>query len=329
MGMKSDDQAGTGDAGPMQPEDMRTIGALRTEAPSAEVIARLSDRLLRAAAQNPDHSEAGRAAAAEVLRSRGVILTPWAVAAASFIDAKDLTRGEALFFGASARFRRALGGLAVLAALALIAAAASSAFDQSLARAAMVGCVWATLAFSGLWLAASLFRRHPARLCYFRDETKDGAGRFVRELAPYGHVIGYRAGEPGRVRDAASYRNAVAGLRNRLLLNLRTLLSDRETLSFSAAPAWAAMMAELLARSSDALIVDVSHGAPPQWSEIEPQASRCVFVSAWGRHQEAEAALAALGVAGPCFFYAPDGEIQRRRQFRAAILAAMRAAHPA
>jgi hypothetical protein len=325
MGMKSDDQAGTGDAGPMQPEDMRTIGALRTGAPSAEVMARLSDRLLRAAAQNPDHSEAGRAAAAEVLKSRGVILTPWAVAAASFIDAKDLSRGEALFFGTGARFRAALGGLAVLAALALVAV---SALAQSLPRTTVAGCVWAAFGFSVLWLAASLLRRHPARLCFVRADASNGAGRFVRELAPYGHVIGFRAGEPGSVRDAASYRKAVASLRNRLLLNLRTLLTDRETLSLSAAPAWVAMIAQLLTRSSDAVIVDVSRGAPLAWSEIAPQASRCVFVSAWGQQQQAEAALAALGVEGPCFFYAPDGEIQRRRQFRAAILAAMRAAHP-
>jgi hypothetical protein len=52
-----------------------------------------------------------------------------------------------------------------------------------------------------------------------------------------------------------------------------------------------------------------------------------VFVSLWGKTEEAQAALSRLGFANSCFHYAPDGEIQRRAEFRAAVLAAMRATH--
>jgi hypothetical protein len=98
-------------------------------------------------------------------------------------------------------------------------------------------------------------------------------------------------------------------------------------LSVNATPEWRPAATQLLADSSDALIVDLSNGAPDDWSVIQPQAARCVFVSAWGRYEQAEAAFASLGLPGQCFFYAPDGEIQRRGLFRAALLAAMRAAH--
>src|SRR5262249_12026174 len=88
-------------------------------------------------------------------------------------------------------------------------------------------------------------------------------------------------------------------------------------------------LAALLASSSDALIVDLSDGLPADWSTLQAAVSRCVFVSAWGQHEAAEAAFASLGVAGPMLCLSPGWEMQRRGQFRAAVLNAMRAAHPA
>jgi len=52
-----------------------------------------------------------------------------------------------------------------------------------------------------------------------------------------------------------------------------------------------------------------------------------VFVALWGKLEEAEAALRERGISAVVHHYAPDGEIQRRPAFRAAMLAAMRATH--
>jgi hypothetical protein len=54
---------------------------------------------------------------------------------------------------------------------------------------------------------------------------------------------------------------------------------------------------------------------------------RAVIVADWSNLEAAEAALQDWIANAPCFAYAPDGEIQRRGLFRAAMLAAMRAAH--
>lgn len=84
--------------------------------------------------------------------------------------------------------------------------------------------------------------------------------------------------------------------------------------------------------SSDAIVVDLSDGG--SWAlaaciQAEGAASRCVFVALWGRLEEAEAALRAAGLSQRVFPYAPDGEMQRRPLFRAAMLEAMRATHAA
>lgn len=235
-----------------------------------------------------------------------------------FISAKDLARGDGLFFGAGRAVRRGLGALVVLAVLALLGAGAAAALHIGVARELVPAAAVAALGFGVLWFFASLLRLHPARVCYVRARANHGARRFTRELRPYGHVIVYRAG--GRAGDA---RHVASSLHNRLALNLRALCSDQQTLTLSAAPE----VTQLLARSSDALIIDLSNGRPADWDMIQGEAARCVFVSAWGAHAQAETAFAGLGVPGQCFFYAPDGEIQRRGQFRTAMLVAMRAAH--
>ncbi|HRE45325.1 MAG TPA: hypothetical protein PKY87_15320, partial [Terricaulis sp.] len=83
----------------MQLKDMRTAPALRADDPSREAAERLPDRVLIAAAQNPDHSDAGRAAAAAEARARNVSVTPWRLRVPGFLSAADLAKGERLFFG--------------------------------------------------------------------------------------------------------------------------------------------------------------------------------------------------------------------------------------
>lgn len=266
----------------------------------------------------PDQAGAGSAAASS--REARPLRTAGAPSVPSFLSAKDLARGDKLFFGPARAVRRALGALAVTAVAALIAAAVARAFGYAVPADALVIAGMAAVALSVIWFFAALLRAHPARVCFMRANAKHGAGRFTRELRPYGHVIGCRTG-----KQPAKSHNVASTLRGRTMLNLRALFSDHETLALDGS----ADVAALLAGCSDALIVDLSDGAPENWSAIQPEAARCVFVSAWGQHERAEAAFAALGLPGQCFFYAPDGEIQRRSQFRAAMLAAMRAAHPA
>jgi hypothetical protein len=315
----------------MQLEDMRTISVLRSAAPAPEAIARLPDRVLRAAVQNPDHSEAGRAAAAEVLRARGVTVAPWSIAAPGFIRSDDLRRGDAPFFGAGRAVRSVVGAATLVAAAALIAAVAAPKIFEIIKPNAALIAAGAVVVLAALWFLTGLARLHPARLCCVGQQSGFGGRRMLaRELRVYGHVITLSAKDgAGAVRDAASYRACAARLHNLPLMNLRTMCADAQTLTVRAAPRWRAMVARLLAGSCDALVVDLSGGAPDDWDSILPQSPRCVFVSAWAQHEQAEAVLAGAGIARPCFFYAPDGEMQRRGQFRAALLAAMRAARGA
>jgi len=242
-------------------------------------------------------------------------------APASFISAKDLVQGDKLFFGAGRMLRRGLATLSLLAGLGLMGAIALDVAGLRLGPASMFSFGAAALAFAGFWVLASLFRLRPARVCYMRPDLPLGGARFTHDLRPYGHVIAYRTASNGAGK--AKLGVVARRLSHRFALNLRNLFTDRQTLSLNAAPE----LTQMLAQASDVLIVDLSAGAPRDWDLIQPQAKRCVFVSAWGQYEHAEAAFAALAAHGQCFYYAPDGEIQRRGQFRAAVLAAMRAAH--
>ncbi|MFT3729536.1 MAG: hypothetical protein QM759_17065 [Terricaulis sp.] len=300
----------------------------------------------------------------------------------SFISAKDLARGDKLFFGAGRRVRRVLGFLTVFVLVSALAiafvmeqggervmspiydSAVSCSYDYictpvagrvidpvivhpkprppppTISRAQfranmllhdrllmswqlspwVLGATAIPLFF---WLLACVFRSKAARVAALNLRStraqSDMRKMMRRELRPYGYVI---APCPKSGHDADVDKFA-ASLRHRFALNVRTLFANHATLSPSAGPA----VTDVLARSSDVVIVDLSNGAPSDWSLIQPQAARCVFVSAWGQHEQAEAVFAGLNQPGQCFFYAPDGEIQRRGQFRAAMLAAMRAAH--
>lgn len=217
---------------------------------------------------------------------------------------------------------RLLGWLLLLSLLVLVAACVAPALGARFPRDVILPAIGALLALSGLWLLASIVMPHAARVSYMRARATHGGARFTRELRPFGHAVVYRTSGGGR----GAAPEAVAGaLSNRVAMNLRALCADREVMTLKAAPD----ATSALVQASDAVIVDLSEGLPPDWNVIKPEARRCVLVAAWGQHERAEATFASLALPGQCFFYAPDGEIQRRSQFRAAVRAAMRAAHPA
>src|SRR5690606_2098923 len=69
----------------------------------------------------PDHSAAGRAAAADAARARTVTVTPWRLTVPGFISAAQLARGDRLFFGWGRAARNLSGALIWLALLAMFA----------------------------------------------------------------------------------------------------------------------------------------------------------------------------------------------------------------
>lgn len=332
--MNPADQADSGGDWRRRLRDMRTLNALRAEAPAPEAIQRLSDRALRAAAQNPDHSAAARAGAAEALAARSIAISPWRLAVPGFLTRADLAKGEGLFFGWGRRVRMwsgALGGLG--AALALAGAAWLAAREESVG-VGVGDLVFAAAALAplALWFIAVAFRAKPARVAVLAPGpsplTRAPLARFIRrELGPFGHVLKHAGAGP--IRSAARYRAAADAMANKLAMNLRAARPGAAALDLGASPAWADLARALGAASADVVVVDLSQDAPAQIAHVEAWAPRAVFVALWGRADDAQAALAAHGLAHACFYYAPDGEMQRRGSFRAAMLAAMRATHGA
>lgn len=382
----------------MQLRDMRTVAALRAQMPSQDAVARLSDRALRAAAHNPDHSDFARAAAVGELRARNLSLDPWRIVVPGFIKPADIARhGERLFFGWG-RAVRVWSGRALFVILAgmFIAVAlspnreplttetrfwidfAGMRFDSDDVFAALGLSI---LSLIGIWFFASALRRKPARVLLLRKFNQRALSvplerMIARELRPYGHVaslsdrhikrdafgwlsmaalsltnpiaaIWFVIGSPIRfvyrlfdrsgmgpavVLNARDYRNLAWRLRDRIGLNTQVALTSKEAFLVRTSDAWWQMAVRLLMESSDALVVDISQvTAGTAWEldliGAENAAAHCVFVSLWGRAEEARAELARRGIANPCFHYAPDGEMQHRAQFRAALLDAMRATH--
>ena len=327
--MKSSDQADSGGDWRVQLQDMRTISALRAASPHPDEVERLSDRALRAAALNPDHSEEARAAATEALRARRLSPEPWRVRVPSFLSARDLERGDALFFGWPRKLRV---GLAWSAVLALVGGAMLAIGPLALS-AALFGVGFAALM---LWIAILALRPKPARICVVRPALTLARtplrAAIAHELRPYGHVVTLASGAEGLVvRSAADYRARAADFGKRVGLNLINMSTRRETLALGASDQWRPLVLNLLLDSSDAVVVDLSDGGSWALEAIQREgvAARCVFVALWGKLEEADAALRAAGLSQRCFPYAPDGEMQRRPAFRAAMLTAMRATHAA
>ncbi len=314
----------------MQAQDMRTLSALRSIAPAREAVERLSDRALRAAIVNPDHSEAARQVAAEALRARRISPEPWRATVRGLLRSEDLADPDRTFFGWGWRrrlvalFVARLSALAIMVMALMVIVADSGVDTRAFAALALISG-----ASAGAWLLAVLLRARPARLLYVGAAEESPLRAMIRdELRVFGNTIRFAAPNAPLVRTAGDYRALARRMRSRVRLNLATALSSREALPVAAAPHWSGLTLQLIANSSDAIIVDLSAGAGPLDDlREEALAGRCVFVTLWGRIEAAEAALAAASVQAPCFFYAPDGEMQRRQRFRDAVIAAMRATH--
>jgi hypothetical protein len=139
---------------------------------------------------------------------------------------------------------------------------------------------------------------------------------------------------PATVLNARDYRNLARRLRDRIGLNLQVAFASKEALPVRTSDPWWRLVVRLLMQSSDAVIVDLSRvTAGTAWEldviRNENAAPRCVFIALWGKAEEAQDALQRWGFSNACFYYAPDGEMQQRNQFRAAMLEAMRATHGA
>ncbi len=313
--------------------DMRTVRALREVSPDPGAAERLSDRALYAAVENPDHSEAGRAAAAAALRARGLAPERWRLAAPGFLRAADLANGDQCFFGWGYALRRTARAIAALSAVAFLAAAFAP--FPAVAPAALGGVATGAL----IWFASTVLRPRPARLVLLRRPSRDPAPlrRMIRrELRPYGQVVALSEGDERAdpIGNARQYRLFAQRLGDRIGLNLQGAFARAETLACDPTPAWRGLAVQFLIASGDVVVVDLSHVDVEPLSELaalaeEGAGARCVFVAKWGRAEAAEAALRAAGYAHPCFYYAPDGEVQHRADFRAALLDAMRATHGA
>ncbi|HVZ98721.1 MAG TPA: hypothetical protein VG841_00235 [Caulobacterales bacterium] len=138
---------------------------------------------------------------------------------------------------------------------------------------------------------------------------------------------------PAVVLDARDYRNLAKRLRDRVGLNLQMAFTSKEAVLVRTSDTWWRMVARLLMDSADVVVMDLSDtGAGSEWEldrlKADGADARCVFVSLWGKAETAEQALRARGFANRLFAYAPDGEMQQRAAFRAAMLEAMKAARP-
>lgn len=399
--MNSDDQAIPTSDWRQLLRKMRTLAGLRALKPDHGALAPLDAEDLAAAAENPDHSEAGRAAAVEAARERGLELMRWRLEVPGFVRPADLARGELLFFGWGRAVRAWSGRVIYLSFLLILALAFVAEFlrDGSLRLppgatsgdqavfAHVIEEVWGpsigivTLAALLVWFFASAFRRRPARVLLLRKFNVRALSvplerMMARELRPYGHIaslsdkhlrhdnwgwlsmamlsisnplaaIWFVIGAPVRfiwrlfdrsrmgpvtVLSARDYRSLVRRLRDRIGLNVQIAVGAKEAFLIRTSDAWWRIVVRLLMDSSDAILVDLSQISEGTAWELEvireeETAARCVFVSLWGKAEEAQSALARLGLPNTCFHYAPDGEIQRRAEFRSAMLAAMRATY--
>lgn len=339
--MNKPDQAAGGDWR-MQIKDMRTIAALRADDPSREAAERLTDRALLAAAQNPDHSDAGRTAAAAEARARNVSVTPWRLRVPGFLTAADLGKGERLFIRWPQRWRliwRAAAALAAIVALLTqllgferINRAADGVVEAWRSWSGGANPLWLLVGALGLVLLVAvldaLLRAKPARIAVFAPPptalTRAPLARFIRrELRAFGHVLLHALDGP--IRSAGAYRTAAARMGDKFAMNLRAMRPSGVALRIGGAGGWTPFTRALGEGSADALIVDLSQDADVALAALSADPARCVFVALWGKLEAAQAALNARGISAIAHHYAPDGEIQRRAAFRAALIKAMSA----
>lgn len=196
MGMAEPDQARDRNVWRRQLKNMRTIRALTGAGADPAALVELDADALRAAADNPDHGETGRAAAAEALRQLGALAGRWRLAVPGFIGARDIARGQKLFFGWGRMVRQWSGAATylifigvLLTALAVEAGDANVELSDDLAGALGLS----VLALVGLWFFSSAFRRHPARVLLLRKFNARALSEplekaISNEFRPFGHI---------------------------------------------------------------------------------------------------------------------------------------------
>lgn len=189
--------------------NMRTLAALSRADPDASALDGLDADALRAAADNPEHSEPCRAAAFAALAVRGEPAGRWRLSVPGFITAGDLARGQALFFGWG-RVVRKWSGLSIYAILGGVFVAAALSPEQAPLTTetrfwfewfglrldsdivfATLGLV--TLAAIAIWFFASALRRKPARVLLLRKFNVRALSApleraISNEFRPFGHV---------------------------------------------------------------------------------------------------------------------------------------------
>lgn len=213
MGMELGDQASVEAAGGSnwrkRLRHMRTIAGLRGQDVHSNALGSLDPDALRAAADNPDHSEAGRAAASAALAASGETPGRWRLVVPGFIATRDLQRGQKLFFGWGRAVRK-WSGLSIYAILGgVLALAALSPQQGPLTTETRFWFEWfgvrldsdvlfttiglLTLAAIAVWFLASALRRKPARVLLLRKFNVRALSRplekaISNEFRPFGHV---------------------------------------------------------------------------------------------------------------------------------------------
>lgn len=182
--------------------NMRTLAGLKREDADASALDGLDADELRAAADNPDHSEAGRALAASRAPAGR-----WRLAVPGFINARDLARGQKLFFGWGRVLRKWSGLAFYLVFLAILAAAfIGTSVEVEPSRVVIANgpddadldTIYGFVGLAALlplliWFVASALRRKPARVLLLRkfnvraySEPLERA--ISNEFRPFGHI---------------------------------------------------------------------------------------------------------------------------------------------
>lgn len=183
--------------------NMRTLAGLKREDADASALDGLDPDALRAAADNPDHSEAGRALAASRAPSGR-----WRLTVPGFINARDLARGQKLFFGWGRVLRKWSGLAFYLVLLAIFVAAFIGTSVQVEPSRVVIAAgppddadldtIYGFVGLAALlplliWFFASALRRKPARVLLLRKfnvrALSEPLERAIsNEFRPFGHI---------------------------------------------------------------------------------------------------------------------------------------------
>ena len=133
----------------------------------------------------------------------------------------------------------------------------------------------------------------------------------------------------GAVRDSDGYRRLALRMSARSSLNVQSALTAREVVVARTNADWREFTTDLLVRSADVLVVDVSQALGDEAWELEVARRRpkaCVFVCEAEEAQRAAAKLSAQGFGHTLYRFSADGGLNDRRAFQGALAEAVGAA---